>query len=377
MAVTGIDTQESVVKAVNKGTLHITEPDLSGLLSQVVQKKSLTAQSTTKKADTFIIAVPTPFKENKVPDLSFVLTAISMITPHLTKDNLVIIESTCPVGTSQEAYKNILNQRPDLKGHIHIAYCPERVLPGRILYELEHNDRVIGGLTKVATDKAIQFYEKFVKGNLFPTNAKTAEMCKLIENAYRDTNIAFANELSMVCKAENIAANDVITLANKHPRVNILNPGPGVGGHCLAVDPWFLIHKQPKLTKLIHTARTVNLEKTKWLTQEIYQEIDSLNKKDPRIACFGITYKADIDDIRQSPALQIVQMLSKKYKNILTVDPFADPVQGIHLVTSEEALASADVCIFLVAHKPFKGLIQNNTLKKKLVLDYVNLKLVP
>jgi len=259
ISVHGVDINKKVIDTINEGKIHIVEPDLDGLVHEVVKKGFLKVSTEPTKANVFLIAVPTPFKDEYVPDISYVESAIKMILPYLEEGNLVIIESTSPIGTTERIYDLIISKRPELKEKICMAYCPERVLPGKILYELEHNDRVIGGINEESTEKAKEFYSLFVKGELHGTNAKTAEMCKLVENAYRDVNIAFANELSLICDRAGINVWELIELANKHPRVNILQPGVGVGGHCIAVDPWFLITQYPEESRLIKTARNVNL----------------------------------------------------------------------------------------------------------------------
>jgi len=312
--VTGVDVHQHVVDTINKGQIHIVEPDLDGLVHHVVHKSFLKATLTPETADVYLIAVPTPFKDNYVPDVSYVLAAVSKITPTLEKGALVILESTSPVGTTRLIEKQIYKDRPELEGHIFIAYCPERVLTGNILYELKHNDRAIGGINKISTQKAIDFYKYFVVGTLHPTNAKTAEMVKLVENASRDNQIAFANELSIICDKAGINVWDMIALANKHPRVNILNPGTGVGGHCIAVDPWFIVSEFPEESGLIKKSRETNNYKTQWVLEKIKNKALGFkveNSRDAVIACMGLAFKPDIDDLRESPALLVAQSLKE------------------------------------------------------------------
>ena len=366
----GVDINPDIVNTINKGEIHIVEPDLDGLVHKVVSEGLLKADTKPSKADVFIITVPTPFKENYIPDLSFIETAIKMILPYIEEGNLIIIESTSPVGTTEKMYSLIMKERPELKDKIYMAYCPERVLPGKILYELEYNDRVIGGVNEKSSQKAIEFYSIFVKGNIYEANSKTAEMCKLVENAYRDVNIAFANELSIIADKMEINVWELINLANKHPRVNILQPGVGVGGHCIAVDPWFLITQNPDEAKLMRTAREVNLYKTEWVIQKIKEEVNKFkkeNKKEPVIACLGLTYKANIDDLRESPALYITERLINEGFNILPVEPNVEKVDGLNLVPLEEAMEKADILALLVSHKEFKNLKHKNN---KVSLDF-------
>ena len=359
----GVDINQDIVNTINEGKIHIVEPDLDDLVHKVVSKGLLKADIKPTEADVFIVAVPTPFKERYIPDLKYVELAIRMIIPHLKEGNLVIIESTSPVGTTEKMYELIIENRPELRDKIYMAYCPERVLPGKILYELEHNDRVVGGINKESSKKAAEFYSIFVRGNLHQTNSKTAEMCKLVENAYRDVNIAFANELSIIADKMGIDVWELIELANKHPRVNILQPGVGVGGHCIAVDPWFIITQHPKEAKLMRTAREVNLYKTEWVIQKIKKKAEQYkekNKREPIIACLGLSYKPDIDDLRESPALYITRRLKDDGYNVIAVEPYVKRIEGIRLVPLEEALEKADILALLVAHKKFKKELLNN-----------------
>ena len=368
--VTGVDVHQHVVDTINKGQIHIVEPDLDGLVHHVVHKSFLKATLTPETADVYLIAVPTPFKDNYVPDVSYVLAAVSKITPTLEKGALVILESTSPVGTTRLIEKQIYKDRPELEGHIFIAYCPERVLPGNILYELKHNDRAIGGINKISTQKAIDFYRYFVVGTLHPTNAKTAEMVKLVENASRDNQIAFANELSIICDKAGINVWDMIALANKHPRVNILNPGTGVGGHCIAVDPWFIVSEFPEESGLIKKSRETNNYKTQWVLEKIKNKALGFkveNSRDAVIACMGLAFKPDIDDLRESPALLVAQSLKEASFTTLNVEPNLHESHAIEITDTAHAIKSADIIVFLVSHSGFKSL---ELPEDKIVLDF-------
>ena len=374
LKVTGVDIHQHVVDTINKGQIHIVEPDLDGLVHHVVHKSYLKATLTPEPADVYLIAVPTPFKDNFVPDVSYVLEAVSKITPTLEKGALVILESTSPVGTTQLIEKQIYKERPELEGHIFIAYCPERVLPGNILHELKHNDRAIGGINSISTKKAIDFYKHFVVGTLHPTNAKTAEMVKLVENASRDNQIAFANELSIICDKAGINVWDMIALANKHPRVNILNPGTGVGGHCIAVDPWFIVSEFPKESGLIKKSRETNNYKTKWVLEKIKNKALGFkveNKRDAVIACMGLAFKPDIDDLRESPALLVAKSLKEASFTTLNVEPNLQESQGLEITNTSQAINSADIIVFLVSHSEFKSL---EIPKDKIVLDFCGVR---
>lgn len=367
----GVDINEEIVNAVNQGKVLIVEPDLEGLVKYVVERGYLKAGTKPEEGDVFIIAVPTPFKDNHEPDISYVESAIKMIIPYLKENNLVIIESTSPIGTTEKMYNLILEKRPDLRDKIYIAYCPERVLPGKILYELEHNDRIVGGINEESSIKASDFYSLFVKGNIYKTNAKTAEMCKLVENAYRDVNIAFANELSIICDKIGIDVWELIELANKHPRVNILKPGPGVGGHCIAVDPWFIVYQFPQEAKLIRTAREVNDYKPYWVINKI-EEIardfrDKYNKK-PVLGCLGLAYKPDIDDLRESPSLKIVKLLEEKGYKVMANEPNIkrEEIDSVRNYKLEDIITSADLVFVLVPHKLYKSIYSDPRLKNKL-----------
>jgi len=355
--VQGIDVNQSVVDTINSGKIHIVEPALDGLVKHVVEKGLLNANITPDNADVFLIAVPTPFKGNYEPDLKYVESATRMIIPNLKEGNLFVLESTSPVGTTDKMAKIIFENRPELKGKISIAYCPERVLPGNVIYELEHNDRVIGGLDKQSTIKAQRFYRHFVKGKLHTSNAKTAEMCKLVENSSRDVSIAFANELSMICDKAEINVWELIYLANKHPRVNILQPGTGVGGHCIAVDPWFIVSEFKKEAIIIRNAREINNYKTEWVIEKIKStalqfELD--NNRKPTIALMGLAFKPDIDDLRESPALLVANtLLSNGNFNLLLVEPNLEENLKYDLTDYREMNGRADIVAYLVAHKEF------------------------
>lgn len=355
----GVDVSKHVVDTINAGKTHIVEPDLDGLVKHVVERGFFKASLAPVNVDVFVIAVPTPFKGDHQPDLSYVEAAAMSTVPHLKAGDLFIIESTSPVGTTEHIYNMIVTKRPELKGKVFIAYCPERVLPGNVLYELKHNDRVIGGMDKESTDKALEFYSLFVSGQLHRTNARTAEMCKLVENSYRDVNIAFANELSMICDKAGIDVWELIQLANRHPRVKILQPGPGVGGHCIAVDPWFIVSGYPEQSKLIRAGREVNDFKTEWVLGKIETALDLMAqqlKRQPKIACLGLAFKPNIDDLRESPALEVVNSLIHSKRQVMAVEPNVEEHESIKLYSLEEALREADVVIVLVKHSVFENL---------------------
>jgi len=373
LKVTGVDVNANVVETINKGQIHIVEPDLDGLVHHVVKNGNLKASITPVEADVYLIAVPTPFKENNIPDLNYVASATRSIIPTLKKGALVILESTSPVGTTNKMQKLIFEERPELKGELFIAYCPERVLPGNIIYELEHNDRAIGGIDEISTEKAVAFYKHFVKGELHKTNSRTAEMCKLVENSSRDVQIAFANELSMICDKADINVWELIRLANKHPRVNILQPGTGVGGHCIAVDPWFIVSEFPEEARIIKTSREINNYKTEWVIEKIKNtalEFKIANGKDVVIACMGLAFKPNIDDLRESPALTVAESLDSQGFSTIKVEPNLHNDKNHNLLTIEDALKKADIIVFLVGHKEFKDLIIS---ENKILLDFVGL----
>jgi len=359
--VLGVDVNQSIVDTINEGRIHIVEPSLDGLVKNVVSRGLLVASTKPEKADVYLIAVPTPFKGDYEPDLKYLEEATRMIIPNLNQGNLFIIESTSPVGTTNKMANIIFKERPELKGKISIAYCPERVLPGKVIYELENNDRVIGGLDDKSTRDAQNFYRYFVKGNLHSTNAKTAEMCKLVENSSRDVSIAFANELSIICDKAGINVWDLINLANKHPRVNILMPGSGVGGHCIAVDPWFIVSDFKKEAVIIKNAREINNYKTDWVIEKIKStalqfELDK-NRK-PLIALMGLAFKPDIDDLRESPALLVADTLLNSGKfDLLLVEPNLEESKNYTLTDYKKIDKNVDIFVYLVAHKQFRGLI--------------------
>ncbi len=366
--VLGVDVHQSVVDTVNSGKVHIEEIDLDGLVSGVVARGSLRASLQVEEADVFVIAVPTPFGENHAPDIGYVLKAATNVAVTLKAGDVVILESTSPVGTTEKVAELLAKLRPDLKipGHctgsadVAIAYCPERVLPGRILVELIDNDRVIGGITPRCARKALQFYRRFVRGACVTTTAKAAEMTKLTENAFRDVNIAFANELSLVAETMGVDVWEVIRLANRHPRVNILSPGPGVGGHCIAVDPWFLVSAAPEQTPLIRTAREVNDGKTDYVIGHAAAMIES--NPTARVACLGLAFKANIDDFRESPALKVALALAERFgERIQIVEPYARTLPpafdgtGAGLIDIDSAIESCGIFIALVDHDVFKS----------------------
>ena len=316
--VLGVDINQSVVDTINQGKTHIVEPDLDAIVSKAVSDGFFKASTKASSADVYLIVVPTPFKGNHEPDISFVEAATNGIIPLLKKGDLYIIESTSPIGTTDKMQKLIYASRPELEGAIHIAYCPERVLPGNVMHELVENDRVIGGVDEAATQKAISFYSKYVKGELHATNARTAEMCKLVENSSRDSQIAFANELSLICDKADINVWELINLANKHPRVNILQPGCGVGGHCIAVDPYFIVSDYPAESKMIGTAREVNNYKSFWCAEKIQNEklqFELKHGRKPKTALMGLAFKPNIDDLRESPAKYIAQKVLQNSNN--------------------------------------------------------------
>jgi UDP-N-acetyl-D-mannosaminuronic acid dehydrogenase len=333
-------------------------------------------------ADVFIIAVPTPLNDDKSPDLSAVEAAFDSIAPHLKQNDLIILESTCPVGATADMVERLDAQRPDLSEKVYVAYCPERVLPGQILKELVENDRIVGGITPACTQQAIAFYQSFVKGECFPTDSKTAELCKLTENSFRDVNIAFANEISIICDQQGVDVWQLIKLANRHPRVNVLQPGCGVGGHCIAIDPWFIVNQAPESTQLLQAARVVNDSKTHWVLQKIHEAVSTHQTEHgstPQIACLGITFKANIDDVRESPALEIVASLAEKYPNhVLVVEPNLKMLptalqnKAIHHVNLDQASQEADLLVLLVEHNEFKKPPVNSD-KKQTVLDFKGL----
>ena len=368
----GVDINQSVVDTINRGEIHIVEPSLDESVSKAVSQGFLKAATTPVEADTYLIVVPTPFKDKNEPDISFVQAATTAILHLLKAGDTYIIESTSPVGTTEKMMGYIYEKRPELKGKLYIAYCPERVLPGNVMYELVHNDRVIGGVDEASTEKAVKFYAKYVKGELHKTNARTAEMCKLVENSSRDVQIAFANELSLICDKADIDVWKLIKLANKHPRVNILQPGCGVGGHCIAVDPYFIVADYPMESKIIGTAREVNNYKSFWCAEKVQNrklqfELDHGRK--PKIALMGLAFKPNIDDLRESPAKYIVQRVLQNANNeeYFIVEPNVEQHNVFKLTDYKMAYQKADIVVFLVAHKEFKTLEGHD---KKVILDF-------
>lgn len=360
-SVRGVDIREDVVATINGGGVHIQEPGLDAFVRSAVASGQLKAHLRPEPSDVFIIAVPTPFKPGFVPDVDYVIAATQSIAPHVRPGNLVILESTSPVGTTQLIADTLQESGIDVS-KVHFAFCPERVLPGRILKEFLENDRVVGGLTPAATEVAMEFYREFIEGQVHGTDARTAEMVKLTENSFRDVNIAFANELSMICAKSGIDVNELISLANRHPRVKILQPGCGVGGHCIAVDPWFIVNSHPDDAVLIRTSRERNLKKTEWVLDEIRAACARVEKKKgrkPVVACFGLAFKPDVDDLRESPALEIAHRLIEEKFSVIGVEPNVEHVDGIPLRTADEAMKQADVVALLMAHTPFRKLSFN------------------
>ena len=370
--VTGVDINPKVVEMTNAGRLHIIEPGLQELLQKVVESGALKASLTPEASDAYFMVVPTPFKGNHEPDISYVETATRTVIPLLKEGDLYVIESTSPVGTTDKMADLIFSLRPELKGKIYIAYCPERVLPGNVIYELIHNDRVIGGIDSASTDKAAEFYGRFVKGMLHRTNNKTAEMCKLTENSSRDVQIAFANELSLICDKAGINVWELISLANKHPRVNILQPGCGVGGHCIAVDPYFITADFPVESQLIAKAREINNYKAFWCAEKVQNTMLKFElefKRKPVVAMMGLAFKPDIDDLREAPAKYITTRVMQGCNNadILIVEPNITEHNVFKLTDYKEAYDRADIVVYLVAHTPFKNLPYR---EDKIILDF-------
>ncbi len=370
--VVGVDINPDVVAKTNAGELHIVEPGLGEKLREVTASGRLRATSVPETSDAYFIVVPTPFKGDHTPDISFVESATRAVVPFLKEDDLYVIESTSPIGTTERMAELIYSLRPELCGKLHIAYCPERVLPGNVLYELVHNDRVIGGVDEEATERASEFYGLFVKGCLHHTNARTAEMCKLTENSSRDVQIAFANELSLICDRAGINVWELISLANKHPRVNILQPGCGVGGHCIAVDPYFITSAFPVESRIIAAASEINNYKAGWCAEKIVNAIlrfELENWRKPVVAMMGVAFKPDIDDLRESPAKTIISKVMQSAGNspILVVEPNVAEHNVFKLTPYKEAYAQADIAVFLTAHTPFRSLEWDD---RKIILDF-------
>lgn len=373
--VVGVDLNDRVVETINRGEIHIVEPDLAAFVRSAVTAGKLKAHAKPQQADIYLICVPTPFHAGEgipQPDIDYVLAATRSIAGLVKPGDLVILESTSPVGTTQRIAEVLREAGVDVDA-IHVAYCPERVLPGKIMTELLENDRVVGGLTPQATYAVSAFYRTFVRGAVLQTDAPTAEMCKLTENSFRDVNIAFANELSVVCARSGIDVWRLIQLANRHPRVNILQPGAGVGGHCIAVDPWFIVASDPENTPLIRTAREVNNRKTAWVIDQIAaaaSEASARTGRKPKIACLGLAFKPDIDDLRESPAVQVASSLLEKSFDVLAVEPNIDSHDRFALTSLAEALQQADVVAVLVKHAEFVELAAAGELDGEKVLDF-------
>lgn len=370
--ITGVDINPRVVEMINAGKLHILEPGMEEMLREVVQAGALKACSAPETSDAYFMVVPTPFKGNHEPDVSYVEAATRAVLPFLKEGDLYVIESTSPVGTTERMARIIFAERPELEGRIYIAYCPERVLPGNVIYELVHNDRVIGGINPESTEKAIEFYSQFVQGALHKTNCRTAEMCKLTENSSRDIQIAFANELSLICDKAGINVWELIRLANRHPRVNILQPGCGVGGHCIAVDPYFITADFPAESRLIADAREINNYKSFWCAEKVKNailEFELKHRRKPVVAMMGLAFKPDIDDLRESPAKYITTKVIQSCNNadILVAEPNVKDHHVFKLTDYTEAYEKADIVAFLTAHTPFKTLPRR---EEKVVLDF-------
>lgn len=386
--VIGVDINTRAVETINRGEIHIVEPDLDTVVKTAVEQGWLRATTRPEPADAFLIAVPTPFKDDHQPDLAWVKAAAESIAPVLKKGDLVILESTSPVGATEQMAEWLAMARGDLafpqhageSADVQIAYCPERVLPGQVMVELIKNDRVIGGMTPLCSQKASDLYRIFLEGECVVTNARTAEMCKLTENSFRDVNIAFANELSLICADQGISVWELIALANRHPRVNILQPGPGVGGHCIAVDPWFIVAQNPVQARLIRTAREVNDSKPHWVLEQVKKKLaECLVASDKRaseltIACFGLAFKPNIDDLRESPAMEVARMIADWHQGTTQLVepnihelPKGMPERSV-LVSQEEALRQADVLVMLVDHRQFKT-IDADSLRSRWLVD--------
>ncbi|EAP86977.1 UDP-N-acetyl-D-mannosamine dehydrogenase [Croceibacter atlanticus] len=368
----GVDINSDVVETINRGEIHIVEPELDSAVANAVKNGFLKAGLKAQEANTYLIVVPTPFKDKNEPDISFVEAATIGILPLLKENDLYIIESTSPVGTTEKMMNYIYAERPELEGKLHIAYCPERVLPGNVMHELVHNDRVIGGVNKESTDRALAFYKNYVKGELHATNARTAEMCKLVENSSRDVQIAFANELSLICHKAGINVWELIKLANKHPRVNILQPGSGVGGHCIAVDPYFIVADFPMESQIIGKAREINNYKSFWCAEQVKNaklQFQLDHGKKPKIALMGLAFKPNIDDLRESPAKYIAQKVLQDAQDeeYYIVEPNIQEHKVFKLTEYNKAAENADIIVFLVAHNQFKYLTNLNS---KIVLDF-------
>ena len=374
--VLGCDTDHKIVDTINKGKAHFYEPNLDNLLKTGLRKKNLKAYVKPQPADVHLICVPTPLSyenDKPIPNINYVIKAFKSILKILNKNDLVILESTCPVGTTEKLRKIFctINENFTIK----LAYCPERVLPGKTIEELISNDRIVGGINSLSTREAANFYSSFIDGKVLTTNAKTAELSKLVENSFRDVNIAFANELSLICEDKKIDVWELIDLANHHPRVNILSPGVGVGGHCIAVDPWFIVSENKENSKLIQISRTVNDYKPIWVIKKIKDKVKkfiNLNKKNPKIVCLGIAFKKDIDDLRGSPAMFVANELVKNNYDVVVVEPNILEVKGLQLVDIEFAIRNGDIFIYLVDHSQFNSENIKSALKKKDLINFCN-----
>jgi UDP-N-acetyl-D-mannosaminuronic acid dehydrogenase len=357
----GVDVVQSTVDTINRGEIHIVEPELDTFVQSAVNSGNLKASLTPTQADVFIIAVPTPFHDGYVPNVDYVVSATKAIAPYVKAEDIIILESTSPVGTTDKVEETLKENGVDTST-LYIAHCPERVLPGQIMRELVENDRIVGGTTPEATAQTVEFYKTFVSGEVLSTDARTAEMAKLTENSFRDVNIAFANELSMLCDSFDIDVRELISLTNRHPRVNVLSPGAGVGGHCIAVDPWFIVHAAKEANteaKIIRTAREVNTYKTEWVIEKIKNaalEYEAKNGTKAKVACMGLAFKPDIDDLRESPALYITKRLIADGLDVLAVEPNIESHDQLDIIDYNQAIKEADIVTFLVAHKEFKGL---------------------
>ena len=354
----GVDVVQSTVDIINRGEIHIVEPELDISVKSAVKSGKLKADLKPCKADVFILAVPTPFHDGFVPNIDYIISATKSIVPYVKSNDIVILESTSPIGTTDKV-EEVLKENGVDTSKLFIAHCPERVLPGQIMRELVENDRIVGGITPEATEKTVRFYKTFVSGEVLSTDAKTAEMAKLTENSFRDTNIAFANELSILCDKFDIDVWELIKLTNRHPRVNVLQPGAGVGGHCIAVDPWFIVHAGGNDAKIIRTAREVNTYKTEWAIEKIKNEalkFETEHGRNAKIACMGLAFKPNIDDLRESPGLYITRRLISEGLEVLAVEPNIKHHDEFEILDCEKAIVAADIVTVLVAHKEFKGL---------------------
>jgi len=365
----GVDVVESTVETINRGEIHIVEPELDTFVQAAVKSQKLKASLHPVESDVFIIAVPTPFHEGYVPNIDYVISASKAIASYLKEGDIVILESTSPVGTTDKVEEVLKEEGVDISS-IYIAHCPERVLPGQIMRELVENDRIVGGTSKEATEKTVAFYKTFVDGEVLSTDAKTAEMAKLTENSFRDTNIAFANELSILCDKFGIDVWELIALTNRHPRVNVLQPGAGVGGHCIAVDPWFIVHAGGEDAKIIRTAREVNTYKTQWAIEKVKNAaltFEQEHKRKARVACMGLAFKPNIDDLRESPALYITRQLRVAKMDVMAVEPNIESFSEFDTVNYQDAIVQADIIVFLVGHNEFKAL---EIEESKIIIDF-------